>query len=68
MFNTAAREGANDEMISIAQILPIKFNVLPIIKRDLTGEEMLGAIHKVCKSTLRIAVTEYMLIIQSCTQ
>ena len=48
MFNTAERHGANEEMMSIAEIMP-KFNVHPTIKKDLSGKKMLAAIAEVSR-------------------
>lgn len=46
IFNTADREGADDEMISIAQVMP-KFGLIPTIRKNLNEQQILDAIREV---------------------
>ena len=46
IYNTEEREGADDEMLSIAQVMP-KFGLIPTIKKNCTEDQIYAAIREV---------------------
>lgn len=46
IYNTGERDGADDEMISIAAVMP-KFGLMPTIQKNRTEEQILDAIREV---------------------